>query len=158
MKNIIIAIVVLITAVGGYYLYSNSQAAVTPTGNVVTNVTPTRPPEVNGLVVSIEGNEIIVANEVGRVILSDEEQAKKKAEMQKMSEDQRKAAREAENQQYKTENITLSIPVGIPVVKGTGDGNGNITTTDLTSITKGIYLTIWTSGANEAEYVKIKGQ
>lgn len=157
MKNIIIAIVVLGISLGGYYIYSNNQTSTT-TNNATTTVAPTRPPEINGVVMSIEGNEIIVANEVGRVILSDEEQAQKKAEMQKMSEDQRKAAREAENLQYKTENVTLTLPVGIPIAKGTGDGSGNIIATDLTSITKGIYLTIWTSSPGEAEYVKIKGQ
>jgi len=157
MKNIIIAIVILGISLGGYYIYSNNQVTPATTSNT-SAVAPTRVPEINGSVISIEGNEIIVANELGRVILSDEEQAKKKAEMQKMSEDQRKAAKDAENQQYKTENITLILPVGIPIVKGTGDGSGNIVTTDLSSITKGVYLTIWTNSASEAEYVKIKGQ
>jgi hypothetical protein len=157
MKNIIIAIALLSTILGGYYIYSNNQKTTT-TVSTANNIAPIRAPEVNGSVVSIEGNEIIVANELGRVILSDEEQAKKKAEMQKMSEDQRKAAREAENLQYKTENVTLTLPVGIPIVKGTGDGSGNIIATDLTSLTKGVYLTIWTSSTSEAEYVKIKGQ
>lgn len=157
MKNFIIAIVILGISFGGYYIYSSNQGT-TATTSTPTTVAPTRVPEINGSVISVEGNEIVIANELGRVILSDEEQAKKKAEMQKMSEDQRKASREKENQQYKTENVTLILPVGIPIIKGTGDGSGNIVTTDLTSITKGVYLTIWTSSTTEAEYVKIKGQ
>lgn len=156
MKNIIyvvVAFAVMGVAFAGYKYFQPIDESSNKT-QVTTN--PTRPAEINGKVVSIAGNQIVIANEVGKIVLSEEEQATRKASMQKMSEEERKAAREAEQQNVATENINLTIPVGVPIVMGTGDGSGNTQLTDLASINKGTYLSIWKSGEN-IDFVKIKG-
>jgi len=150
---VVIAFAVMGVVFAGYqYLQPKEES----TSNTQISTNPTRPAEINGKVVSIAGNQIVIANEVGKIVLSEEEQAARKASMQKMSEEERKAAREAEQQNVATENITLIIPVGVPIVMGTGDGSGNTQLTDLASINKGTYLSIWKSGEN-IDFVKIKG-
>ena len=120
-------------------------------------VPPNRPAEVNGKIVSVEGNEIVIENEIDRIILTEAEQAAKKAEMQKLSEEERKAMREAETAENKTEKIILIIPVGIPVVAGSGDGSGQSVRAELDSLTKGTYVSVWLTQDRQVEYVKLKG-
>lgn len=157
MKKLVIIILATLLVGGGYYLYTKSQPTSFTTISSKETTAPARPAELNGTVVSIEGNEVVIANEIGRVILSDEEQAAKKAAMQKMSDSERQAAKAQESQQYETTNVTVIVPVGVPITKGTGDGSGNSVLTDLSSLTKGTYVSIWTQSEGIAEYVKIKG-
>jgi len=153
-KTIGVVVLLMVIAAGaGIFLTRNNQES--SSQQIMT--VPTRPAEITGAIVSVEGNEVIVAKEIGRVVLSEAEQAAKKAEMQKLSEEQRKAAREAESTQYPTENVTLVIPVGIPIVQGTGDGSGNTKLADITSLNKGTYVSIWNNSEGNVEYVKIKG-
>lgn len=150
-----IAIVTMIVSLigGGYYWWTKTPDSST----LNTQVAPTRAADITGQIVAVEGNEVIVAKEVGRVILTEAEQAVKKAEMQKLSEEQRKAAREAESAQYPTENVTLIIPVGVPIAQGTGDGSGQSKLVDLSALSKGTYVSIWMVSDGNVEYVKIKG-
>ncbi|HBI34217.1 MAG TPA: hypothetical protein DEA43_04740 [Candidatus Moranbacteria bacterium] len=117
---------------------------------------PTRGAEISGVVSSIEGNEIIIKKEIGAEVLTEEQMAKKKAERQKMSESERQALRASELSNVKTEDTTLTIPVGVPIYKADGTGTGNASKSDLSEIKKGTYLSIWTT-ASGIEAVKIKG-
>ena len=157
MKKIVIPIIIVLIAIGSYYFYSQTNK----TGNVsdlsTTKTSPDRPAELNGLITFALGNEIKLANEIDKIILTEEEQAAKKAATQKLSPEERAAAREAEKINLKTEEISLSIPVGIPIVKGSGDASGNVVTADIADLSKGVYISIWTDTSGKIEYVKIKG-
>jgi hypothetical protein len=157
MKKIIIPIIIVLLAFGGYYFYAQISKSTNISESSITKTSPDRPAEINGLITSVLGNEIKIANEIDRVILTEEEQAAKKAEMQNLSPEERAAAREDENTNLKTEEISLIIPVGIPIVKGSGDASGNIVAADIINLSKGVYVSIWTDGLGKVEYVKIKG-
>ena len=117
---------------------------------------PTRAAEISGVISSIEGNEIIIKKEIGVEVLTEEQMAKKKAERQKLSESERQAMRASELSNVKTEDTTLTIPVGVPIYKADGTGTGKALKSDLSEIKKGTYLSIWTT-ASGIEAVKIKG-
>jgi len=157
MKNKIIIFVVLIAiGVGTYFLFfnKNNESAITKKASIAS---PERPAEINGSIVSSLGNEIKIANEVDKEILTEEEQAANKAAMQSMTQEERAAARETAKVDIKTEDVTLTIPVGVPVVKGSGDASGNIVSADIAELTKGVYVSIWTDSQGKVEFVKIKG-
>lgn len=118
--------------------------------------TPSRAAEINGVISSMEGNNIIVKNEVGKEILSEEEAAKKKAERQKMTQEERQALRAQEIANAKTEDVTLTVPVGITILKGTADGSGNSVKASYEDLKKGAYVSIWKQGGS-IEVIKIKG-
>jgi len=158
MKKIIAPIILILVVVGGYFFYTQTSKVNNVSEELLTiKTSPDRPAEINGLITSVLGNEIKVANEIDRVILTEEEQAAKKAATQKLSPEERAAAREAEKSGLKTEEISLIIPVGIPVVKGSGDASGNVINADIADLSKGIYVSIWTDSSGKIEYVKIKG-
>jgi len=158
MKKIIAPIILILVVVGGYFFYTQTSKVNNVSEELLTiKTSPDRPAEINGLITSVLGNEIKVANEIDRVILTEEEQAAKKAATQKLSPEERAAAREAEKSGLKTEEISLIIPVGIPVVKGSGDASGNVINADIADLSKGIYVSIWTDSSGKLEYVKIKG-
>lgn len=155
MNKIIIAVIAILVLGGGYYLYNNNKTS--EVDSLSTNLTaPTRPAEITGYVVSILGNEIVVAKEIGKVILSEQEQAAKKAEMQKMTPEQRSAIKAEESANLATENVKLIIPVGTTIAKGTGDASGIQIEADIAELTKGTYVSIWLDSNQIAEYVKIK--
>jgi len=120
-------------------------------------ITPTRNAEINGTVVSIEGNQVVINKEVERKVLTPEEQAERRAEMQKLSPEERQIARQKELEGVTYEKKELTIPVGIPIVKGTGDATGNSFPAELSDIKKDIYLSIWINTSGVPEFVKIKG-
>jgi len=155
-KNILIA-VVLITVIGSgiYYLNSNQSStnkttAPTQLSNSLTS--PDRLAEINGYILSVEGNEITVANEIGVKEISAEEKARR----QKLTQEERQALKSQESANLTKENITLTIPVGVTLVKGTGDASGNNAKAEMTEIVKGVYISIWKSG-DSVEFVKLKG-
>lgn len=162
MKNKLIFLVVILVLSGvGFFVYKNEN---TSTSNVIVgsesstvSSQPERPSEINGTVVSILGNEVVVANEFDKVQLTEEEQTAKKAERQNMSPEERAALREEEKITVPTEEVSLIIPVGVSVVKGTGDATGGIMEVDISEITEGTYVSIWTNTDGQVEYVKIKG-
>ena len=157
MKKIIIPIIFILLTVGGFYLYTQSNGSTVISTSSTTKTAPTRPAEINGMITSALGNEIKIANEIDREILTEEEQAAKKAATQKLSPEERAASRQAEKANLKTKEISLMIPVGIPIVKGSGDASGNVIVADIADLSKGIYVSIWTNQSSEIEYVKIKG-
>jgi hypothetical protein len=157
-KIIIIVTIVSLIALGSYFVFTKE------TNQSTTNITeesdktsPNRPAEINGLIISALGNEIKIANEVDRVVLTEEEQAAKKAETQKLSPEERAAAREAEKADLKIEEISVTIPVGVPIIKGSGDASGSLVNADIADLSKGTYVSIWTDASGKIEHVKIKG-
>lgn len=152
-----IALLILLAG-GGLFLYqSTSQSDSAPTASVSESGSPERPAEVTGYIVSSLGNDITVAKEIGKEVLTDEEQEARKAEMQAMSPEERQAARQAETATLETEDVDLNIPVGVPIVKGSGDASGNVVTADIAELTKGVYVSVWIDQSGNVEYVKIKG-
>jgi hypothetical protein len=138
---------------------TNSDSVTTTTELPSTNLeSPARPAEVNGYVKSIEGNEIVIANEIKDrdEALTEEEKAAQQAERQSLSPEERQASRQATTEEIETENLTLIIPVGIPVVKSSGTADGTMVNGELSDIKTGTYLSIWLNG-EEVEFVKLKG-
>jgi hypothetical protein len=158
MKKILpIIIIMIILGVTTYFFLSNNNQPAPNSSETQIITSPQRPAEINGTIVSALGNEIKIANEVNKVILTEEEQAVKKAEFQKLSQEERSATRQEEKEGLETEEITITIPVGVLITKGTGDASGNVITTDIADLTKGVYISAWTNQNEEVEYVKIKG-
>jgi len=158
-KTVIITIIAAtVIGIGGDFIYDKSKSAQnSSTPEQSESTSPSRSAEINGYILSSLGNEIKIAKEVGKVALTEEEQAAKKAETQKLSPEERAAAREAENTNLETEDVALIIPVGIPIIKGSGDASGNVVAADIADLAKGVYVSIWTDAAGKVEYVKIKG-
>lgn len=152
MKNIIIILVLISVISGGYWFYQNSQIKPVMTTGNVTIASPLRMAEVNGYVTNIAGNEIIIANEIGLKEITEEERLRR----QKLTQEERQALKASESANVSKENITLIIPVGVTLVKGSGDASGNNLPADLSEIKKGTYLSIWKKG-EEVEFVKLKG-
>lgn len=154
MKKIIIILTLAVALGVGYYFYGNSKTNSTITSTNL--ISPDRPAEITGYVVSILGNEVVVGKEIGKVILTEAEQAQKKVEMQKLSSEQRSAIKAEESAKLSTENIKLTIPVGTTISKGTGDASGEQIVADIAELTKGTYVSIWLDQNQNIEYVKIK--
>jgi hypothetical protein len=121
-----------------------------------TSVSSERPAEINGLIVSVEGNKLVVKNEIDKKILSEEEAAKQKAERQKMTQEERQALKAAETTNAKTEDVAIQVPVGVTILKGSGDGSGNSIAAVYDDLKKGIYVSVWTKDG-QVEAIKIKG-
>ncbi|MFA7301674.1 MAG: hypothetical protein WC069_05165 [Candidatus Shapirobacteria bacterium] len=152
MKNIIIVLILLVVGGAAYWFYQNSQSKVTTIVSNVDLVSPTRLAEVNGYVTNIAGNEVIIANEIGLKQITEEERLRR----QKLTQEERQALKASESANVSKENITLIIPVGVTITKGSGDASGNNLPADLSEIKKGVYLSIWKNG-EEIEFVKLKG-
>lgn len=151
MKKYIWLVVVVLLIGGGYYFFSRFDD---PKNNVYTAslASPTRIAEINGYVQSISGNEIMIANEMGVKEITDEERARR----QKLSQEERQALKAQESANLTKENVTLTIPVGVIIVKGSGDASGNNLPATMSDIVKGGYISIWKNG-EQVEFVKLKG-
>ncbi len=119
-------------------------------------VTPSRPADLNGIISLTDGNKIVIKNEIGLDILSEEEQAEKKEERQNMTQEERQALKTEEKENIQTKDISMEIPVGTLIIKGTGDGSGNVMKASFEELKKGAYISVWKSGDN-IETIKIKG-
>lgn len=119
---------------------------------------PTRPSEISGLVRSIEGNEIIIANEIKdpALALTEEEKEAQRADRQSLSQEERQASRQEIAETLETESVTLSIPVGVPVMKSSGNADNTFVLADISEIKAGAYLSIWMNN-DSVEAVKLKG-
>ncbi len=158
-KTALLAFVIISTVFFSGCSSSNQAPAKTTQQDVLlqnNETLPMRAAEINGVISSIEGNKIVIKKEIGVEALTEEQMAKKKAERQKLSESERQAMRAAELSNVKTEDMTLTIPVGVPIYKADGTGTGKTLKSDLSEIKKGTYLSIWTT-ASSIEAVKIKG-
>lgn len=118
--------------------------------------TPSRPADLNGIISVAEGNKITIKNEVGKEILSEEEQVEQKAERQAMTQEERQALRTEEKAEIDTEDVSLEIPVGTLIIKGSGDGSGDVIRATFEELKKGSYISVWKND-DVMEVVKIKG-
>ncbi|KKS31442.1 hypothetical protein A2380_03590 [candidate division WWE3 bacterium RIFOXYB1_FULL_43_24] len=163
-KNILILGLLILFLAGGYYIVSNytSKNESNSINNEI-NITklnlesPDRPAEINGSVVSVEGNVLIIANEVGVEQLTEEERAERKVEMQNLSQEERQALRQQELENTETEEVEIIIPVGVTILKGSGDASGDVVSVEISEITKGTYVSIWVTENKVPEFIKIKG-
>jgi hypothetical protein len=157
-NKILIAVGAIVVLAGiGYWGWSSAQPKeqTITTSSGQTIAVPDRMAEINGMVTQIEGNEISILRTIST--LSAEEQAAKRAERQAMTVEERQASRGLEEEAAQTENITVVIPVGIPIVIGTGDSSGTLKVSSLEEIKVGGNLSIWQSSTGAVEMVKIKG-
>lgn len=155
-KTIIIIIVILIVSIGGYFLFKNKSVVVNDVQERISDQ-PDRSAEINGTIKEIIGNEVTVANEIGKPVLSDEEKAANKEARQNLTPEERTALREEEQQTFETEDVSIVIPVGIPIIGGSGEATGEMVTIDIADLTKGTYVSVWITPENKVEYVKVKG-
>lgn len=168
-KPIIIAVVtVLLIASGGaaYYFLATKPAA-GGSSTVAAELTaaqeqgqPTRAAEIKGIVTSVEGNEIVVANEINTVELTDEEKAAQKAARQALSQEERQALKAEETAAAEVKSTAVTIPVGIKLMKSTGDATGELVAAEIADVTVGVYVSVWVKDYQmdtaEVEFVKVR--
>lgn len=143
---------------------SNTNGNTSNTANDLTPAQeqgqPARVAEIKGIVKSIEGNELLVANEINTVELTPEQQAAKKAERQAMSQEERQALKAQETAAAEIENVNIMIPVGVQLKKTTGDASGTLVPSELADIKEGSYISIWVDGyktnAQNITFVKLR--
>ena len=122
---------------------------------------PERTAEVKGLVLSIDGTEVTIERYIKdpNDELTDEEKAARKAERSQLSMEERQALKAAENAALETERITLTVPVGVPIVRMVPQGDTPVAEpATLADIRGGMEVTVWTDGGTDgarAEYVKL---
>ncbi len=134
------------------FTQKTEQPTSTPRAESQNLTTPDRQAELNGYVLSIEGNEIMIANEIGVKEITDEERARR----QKMTPEERQVLRARESANVTKENVTITIPVGTPIVKGAGNASGQTVSAEMSEMVKGVYVSIWKT-SNTVEMVKLKG-
>lgn len=155
---------------GLYFVFFKSKTPVTATSTtteVATNPAqeqgqPVRVAELKGTVKSIEGNDIVIVNELSEEKeLTDEEKAIQKAERAKLSIEERQAIKAEESATVPTEDVRIIIPVGVTIKKTVGDATGTLVDGGLDEIKEGTYISIWINGYDTAdqfvEFVKIRG-
>ncbi|MEO8104746.1 MAG: hypothetical protein ABI602_00210 [Candidatus Saccharibacteria bacterium] len=170
-KVIIMASVVTLVAIGGVsaYLLTRPHATAASEGNALASSLtpaqeqgqPARSAEIKGIVKSIEGNDLIIANEIDTVELTTEQQAAQKAERQALSQEERQALKAQETATAKIENTNIMIPVGVQIKKTTGDTSGTLVGADLSDVKKGTYVWVWVDGYHSDKqsviFLKVKG-
>ncbi|GAB6173020.1 hypothetical protein JCM15765_24980 [Paradesulfitobacterium aromaticivorans] len=132
----------------------------TVSGSSIDPEQPERVAEVYGKVKSIQGNVVLIA-EMQRqqtgAQLSVEEKAKRQEQMQSLSEEERRNL-QASQEVMTGRNITITVPVGIPVkVKASGASGGTVEDGTIASIKAGSIVNMWTETGDSAtaEYVSI---
>ena len=156
-KKLIVGIIALVLIAGGVYYFYNSRSTDTSVSSEKISEQPDRPAEINGVIVSAQGNELVVANEINRQTLTDEEREANKESRQNLTPEEKAALREEENQEIETENVTIIVPVGVPVIGGSGEATGEMVKLDIVELTKGTYISAWVAADSSIEYVKVKG-
>lgn len=170
MKKIVLMVVVAaLLGVGGY---AGARALAAASGDAGTGSgeangqsadpnQPDRTAEVKGLVVSIDGTQVTIERYIKDPSeeLTDEEKAAKKAERQALSQEERQALKAAENAALDTERVTVSVPVGVPIVQMVvQDDEPTAQPATLADIRSGMEVSVWTDGGTDgasAEYVKL---
>ncbi len=163
-------LLIMIAVIGSATLLSgctNEKSPLSAVENVEAPsvVTPDRSADINGLVRSIEGNEITVASEIKNIEeLTDEEReaqkeerAAQKANKQNLTQEEKRALKEEATANLETKNITLTIPIGAPIVKGFGVVGAENILAELSEIKTGIYVSMWLDDNGQVEAVKLKG-
>jgi len=162
MKNYIVGTIVLLGAVtflSGCGTEENNDIA--QLQDIVSNdtetlSTPSSPADINGTIASIEGNQLIVKNEVGKEALSDEEREKRKEDRASMTQEEKQAARAQEMEVLESEDVSVDVPVGALMIKGTGTGDGGSVKAVFDDLKEGAYISVWMNDG-EIEAIKIKG-
>jgi hypothetical protein len=122
---------------------------------------PERTAEVKGVVLAINGTDLQIERYIKDPTeeLTDEEKAAKKASRAEMTQEERQALKAAENAGLETERVTVSVPVGTPIVQMVLDGDTPVAEpSSLADIRGGMEITVWTDGATDggtAQYVKL---
>lgn len=150
MKKILILVGLAVIMISGYYYFRVNDKIATPTSEPTSS--PDRVSEVNGYILSVSGNEIRIANEIGVKEITEEERARR----QKLSQDERQALKAQESAKLVKEELELIIPVGVSIVKGSGDATGSNLPSMMSEMTKGVYASIWIQDG-QVEFVKLKG-
>lgn len=161
IKKVIRTLPIAIVIVGSTYLLSGCIDKTDTTTNLEnieapTLATPDRPAEVNGLVRSIEGNEVTIAKEIKENNLTEEEREAQKDDRAAMTQEERQALKAELTESMETENVTLIIPVGVPIIKGSGVADGENVAAELAEIKSGVYISLWIVD-DQVEAVKLKG-
>lgn len=155
MNKLLIGAIVIVLVAGGIWYWSSASSGA-PKAIVEqasqSLVSPARLAEVNGYILSAEGNELLIANEQGVKEVTAEERARR----QKLTQEERQALKAAESANLTKENMKVTIPVGVTIVKGSGDASGTNVKAQMSEIVKGAYISIWKSGES-VEFVKLKG-
>ncbi|MHB9003051.1 MAG: hypothetical protein ACYC6C_03175 [Coriobacteriia bacterium] len=174
-KTVLIVLAVAVLGVGAYFgasaLAAERNGAVigggiesgggATTGSSADPNQPERTAEVKGLVLSIDGTQVAIQRYIKDPSeeLTDEEKAARKAERQQLSMEERQALKAAENAALETERITVTVPVGVPVVQMVSAGDTPVAElATLADIRGGMEITVWTDGGTDgsnAEYVKL---
>ncbi|MBN2247477.1 MAG: hypothetical protein JW733_02120 [Coriobacteriia bacterium] len=170
-KTVLVVLAVAVLGVGAYFGASALAAGSGGTGAQGGAATgadadpnqPDRVAEVKGLVVSIDGTQVSIDRYIKNPSeeLTDEEKAAKKAERAQLSQEERQALKAAENAALETERVTVTIPVGVPIVQMVPQGDTPVVeAVTLADIRSGMEVTVWTDGGTDgsnAEYVKLAG-
>jgi len=161
LKNtkILIATVVIIgsaTLLSGCTSDDNPTTA-TESIKAPNTTVPERSAEINGLVRSIEGNEIVVSNEIKNLELTQEEREAQQADRKAMTQEERRALKAEITENLETETVTLVIPIGVPIVKGSGLSDGSNALSELSEIKAETYVSMWLDENHQVEAVKLKG-
>ncbi len=160
-RYIMLTIGVLGTAVFLSGCTSNDDKGLSQLQEIVSNEEGSlssigRPAEINGMIASIEGNQLVVKNEVGRAVLSDEERQKRKEERSKMTQEQKQALRAQEKESLEVEDRMVEIPVGTVIIKGSGKSDGSTIKATFDDFKEGVYISVWKNDSG-IELIKIKG-
>ncbi len=130
------------------------------TGANIDPEQPVRVAEIYGKVKSIQGNVVLIA-EMQRqqtgTELSAADKAKRQAEMQALSTEERQKLL-ASQEVMTGKNITMTVPVGIPIkIRGTGSNGPTVQDGTIASIKVGSVVNIWSekSDPTSAEYMNI---
>ncbi len=170
MKKTIVIIGIAMLLVGGgfgaYVLIGGKGSTATATKTTASTTPaqdqgqPTRSAELKGTIKSIEGNEVVIINEISTDELTDAEREAKKTARQALSQEERQALKAEESAELQKENVTITIPVGVPVKKTTGDATGALVDAQIADITAGTYVSIWVkdykTAKQQVEFVKIR--
>ncbi|MHB8050678.1 MAG: hypothetical protein ACYDHQ_05610 [Coriobacteriia bacterium] len=168
-KTILIVIAVVVLGAGAYFgasALATERGGAAVQGGAATGASadpnqPDRVAEVKGLVISIDGTEVAIERYIKDPSeeLTDEEKAARKAERSQLSQEERQALKAAENAALETERVTVTIPVGVPIVQMVPQGDTPVAeSATLSDIRGGMEVTVWTDGGTDgssAEYVKL---
>lgn len=175
-KTVLIVLAVAVLGAGAYFgasaLAAGSGDALVADGvgaqgaATGANADPNQPDrvaEVKGVVVSIDGTQVSIDRyiKIPSEELTEEEKAAKKAERAQLSQEERQALKAAENAALETERVTVTIPVGVPIVQMVPEGDTPVVgSATLADIRSGMEVTVWTDGGTDgsnAEYVRLAG-
>ncbi len=124
---------------------------------------PSRAAEIRGTVKAIEGDKLVVARAKDDPManMTEEQLAARREQMLKLSFEERQAKRQQELQGLQTEDVNVTIPVGVSILKAMSGASqpGDGEESSLENIRVGSSLVIWTEGGKTdnavAEFVRI---